>query len=1104
MACVMAGALCAAAGSGQEPPDPLVRAEQLVAALRESRDAAPILAELASLGTAIEVPLGQRWRQLPEPVDEQALGLLCALGRSSSLQALGEAATSGLARHRRQAAILASDLEGLDPPRVTAVLVRLLHDQDPETHAAALWVLSQAGPANSWPPLFELARAQLAADPDSRECALTLRALARLLQSQPGAEGVEQVLGACQDAEPATQLAWLSVLAASESPACAEAVRPLLAACYAEPGGAEDPLRALGLPAGPPVRVLLVRCLGLAGDPRSFPLVLRALQDPATEVRREALRFVWYLAIGEDARAAAIRAVVDLLLDPDHPLREEAHLWLLEHSDLHLPLSHLAWSGQLTRSSGAGAPGGASSAGGTSPGGGGPPPTAGGARPGAGGGAPVDPPRAPPDFWTLALAGGGSLLLLVLLVRLGAMPGARATRVGDGRLAGVAPLAERLEQEVAPRLAQAAAQEAERAAMAQLPPVDAFQGGASFHGPVEDRAYLEQLQESLGALQGGGVDPARLAALEALRGELRPGMSDPDFAAWSRRLHQQEREAPEVFTSEVRLLLLAIALRLRRGLEVDEVSAVRWAELMARLRGGARLETGPSVARVEQLADLRREVARAEDHLAQLRARLQALEAEVVQGLSEAAPTRVVAAWAASTADADGPETSVAAIDATRPVTPTSPEDGTRAVGRGAGIDETLPVAPNAPEDGTRAVGRGAGIDETQPVAPQEPEPGTRQVGPQGLEPGTRQVEPQEPTEGTRQVRPGPAGEGTRIVSRAAAEDDPGQGTREVRASASDQGGTRLVPPPGAPSLDPGQAHVLGPDGLPAPSGPAARRTARLSLGPAPDLALGRRLGRGAQGSVWEAELEGRRVAVKLLGADGTGAGLERLVREAELCSSIESPHVVRTEGLRFSLDGKLYLVMEYVEGETLMARLRRAGQLPLPEVLRAGEHLARALIAAGAVGVVHRDVKPHNVLVTPNGAHKLADFGIGRQEGQDSGITVTGTGMGTLPYTAPEQIREAKAATPRSDVYGLGATLFHLLTGRKVIEDPTAGTRSDAGSLGELLAELARGRPRARALRADCPPALDELLDRMLAFAPEDRPDAQEVLSRLLALLPA
>lgn len=201
-----------------------------------------------------------------------------------------------------------------------------------------------------------------------------------------------------------------------------------------------------------------------------------------------------------------------------------------------------------------------------------------------------------------------------------------------------------------------------------------------------------------------------------------------------------------------------------------------------------------------------------------------------------------------------------------------------------------------------------------------------------------------------------------------------------------------------------------------------------------------REVGRGGSGAVWLArdEVLGRQVALKRTGVvpegrggGGTGGGVPdqaRSEREGRLAASVVHPHVVAVFDLVEDA-GEHWLVMEYVEGVTLAGLVDREGPLPADQAAALLAQVADALAAAHAAGVVHRDVKPSNVLVGPDGQVKLTDFGIARRGG-DPSLTMTGLVTGSPAYLAPE-VASGRPATGASDVWSTGATLFHLLAGR-------------------------------------------------------------------------
>ena len=193
---------------------------------------------------------------------------------------------------------------------------------------------------------------------------------------------------------------------------------------------------------------------------------------------------------------------------------------------------------------------------------------------------------------------------------------------------------------------------------------------------------------------------------------------------------------------------------------------------------------------------------------------------------------------------------------------------------------------------------------------------------------------------------------------------------------------------------------------------------------------LVRELGRGGMGAVYEGidTRDDSRVAVKLLHpwlAAEDGSFRDRFEREAHIAALLRSPYSVRLQDFGVA-DGSYYLVMEFVEGSTVGKELE-AGPLPPARALRVAIDVARALEEASARGVVHRDIKPDNILLTPEGRVKVTDFGIARQEGS-AGLTAAGSFVGTAAYAAPEQA--VGDADHRTDIYALGATLFCMLSG--------------------------------------------------------------------------
>ncbi|GAA4752492.1 serine/threonine-protein kinase [Gordonia alkaliphila] len=240
-------------------------------------------------------------------------------------------------------------------------------------------------------------------------------------------------------------------------------------------------------------------------------------------------------------------------------------------------------------------------------------------------------------------------------------------------------------------------------------------------------------------------------------------------------------------------------------------------------------------------------------------------------------------------------------------------------------------------------------------------------------------------------------------------------------------------------------------------------------------------IGRGGMGAVYRAydTVHDREVALKLLGGTGTDDGTfaERFRRECRLVARLGEPHIIPIHDFG-AIDGTLYLDMRLVEGENLRQVLRRVGPLPAEDAVAFAEQVGEALSAAHASHLVHRDVKPENILVTPTGFAYLVDFGIAH-DGTDSGLTKAGTAIGSTAYLAPEHFDNAPVA-PSSDVYALAAVLFEMLTGRPPFGGETVSSIIKAAVLQDA--------PTPSSLNPDVPPALDAVLARGLAKDPARR----------------
>ncbi|MBO0697119.1 MAG: protein kinase, partial [Zavarzinella sp.] len=256
-----------------------------------------------------------------------------------------------------------------------------------------------------------------------------------------------------------------------------------------------------------------------------------------------------------------------------------------------------------------------------------------------------------------------------------------------------------------------------------------------------------------------------------------------------------------------------------------------------------------------------------------------------------------------------------------------------------------------------------------------------------------------------------------------------------------------------------------------------------------------RRLGTGGMGTVWLAEHQvmHRPVAIKVIRPDllARPGATGRFLREVRAVSKLHHPNIVTAFDAEPAGDSCL-LVMEFVDGQTLGERLER-GSLPVAEAVRAVRDAARGLAHAHSHGLVHRDIKPHNLIRAKDGTTKVLDFGLAgvgageRVAASGDGLTGAGMVVGTPDYIAPEQIADPHAADARADIYGLGCTFYHLLAGRPPLP---------AGSVAEKLAAQPTHEPEPV---PDLPPGLAAVLERMMAKRPEDR---YQTADQLLAAL--
>lgn len=253
-------------------------------------------------------------------------------------------------------------------------------------------------------------------------------------------------------------------------------------------------------------------------------------------------------------------------------------------------------------------------------------------------------------------------------------------------------------------------------------------------------------------------------------------------------------------------------------------------------------------------------------------------------------------------------------------------------------------------------------------------------------------------------------------------------------------------------------------------------------------------LGRGGMGVVYGAQdtLLGRAVAIKVLNETGISPeGRARLLREAQAVARLDHAHIVPVYDAG-EINDMPFIVMQLVAGKNLRQRVREHGPLPLPQLITLAAQLCDALDHAHQRGVIHRDVKPENIVITPEGAAKLMDFGLAHSPGATR-LTQEGTLLGTLAYLAPEQIM-GEPVDGRADLYALGVMLYELATGRL----PFAGENAAHIISGHLYAPVEA--PHTH--RPDLPAALSTLIVHLLSKRPADRPatagDVQAVLEKM------
>src|SRR3954466_14821866 len=268
-----------------------------------------------------------------------------------------------------------------------------------------------------------------------------------------------------------------------------------------------------------------------------------------------------------------------------------------------------------------------------------------------------------------------------------------------------------------------------------------------------------------------------------------------------------------------------------------------------------------------------------------------------------------------------------------------------------------------------------------------------------------------------------------------------------------------------------------------------AERPAALTAALTGRYVIERELGRGGMATVYLARdvKHDRQVALKVLDPElGAVLGAERFLSEIRVTAHLQHPNLLPLFDSG-EVEGLLFYVMPFVEGESLRAKLDREKQLPVDDAVHVATAIASALDYAHRHGVIHRDLKPENILLH-DGQPLIADFGIALAVSNAGGTRVTQTGLslGTPQYMSPEQATGDRAIDGRTDIYSLGAVLYEMLSG----DPPHVGSTAQA-----VIARLLTEKPRPiRATRDTVAPHVDHAIERALAKLPADRwPSAQE-----------
>ena len=272
--------------------------------------------------------------------------------------------------------------------------------------------------------------------------------------------------------------------------------------------------------------------------------------------------------------------------------------------------------------------------------------------------------------------------------------------------------------------------------------------------------------------------------------------------------------------------------------------------------------------------------------------------------------------------------------------------------------------------------------------------------------------------------------------------------------------------------------------------GDHARLPAGMKLGP---FVVESRIGAGGMGAVFRAHDESldRTVALKVLSPAQASdpSAVKRFQNEARAAARLDHENIARVFSTGIA-HGLHYIAFEFIEGKTVRELIREKSVLDPSETVNFMLQIAIALKHTSALGVVHRDIKPSNIIMMPNGRAKLVDWGLARKEqfeNQSADLTVSGTTLGTFDYISPEQARDPRQVDVRSDIYSLGCTAYHMLTGSAPYAEGTV--------LQKLLDHQGKPAPDCREKNPKVPAELARIVRKMMASSPEDRYQTPELL---------